>query len=159
CRGWIREQLFTKLGIPSHRLYQFRLAMEGLQAKGCFKVMEDEIADSAGADIILPTSSIKPKIQLGPTDTTQWAIRLSHPTLHARLFQGPLVVGIRDYSRKNMEYRSSYTLIQHVPGESLDKEVIPRARIAIQQVIKKAQEGDYSLLLEQIGSSVSQKRV
>jgi len=157
CRGWISERLFAKLQLPPDRFYQFRLAIEGIQAKGCFKVMTDEVADAACADIILPKSSTKPKTDLSLIDTTLWRFRLSTASLHARLFQGPLVLGIRDFSHAGMEYRSSYTLMQHATDESLEKEIIPAARLEVQQVIQSALQGDYSLLLESIGSSASQQ--
>ncbi len=157
CRGWISERLFDRLQLPRNRFYQFRLAIDGIQAKGCFKVMTDQVADAAGADIILPESSTKPKIDLSLIDTTLWRIRLWNPSLHARLLQGPLVLGIRDYSHAGMEYRSSYTLIQHAPEDSLEKEIIPGARLEVQRVIQSALQGDYSLLLEWIGSSAGQR--
>src|ERR1700757_234660 len=65
CRGWISERLFGKLGLPDHRFYQFRLAFDRTQAKGSFKVMQDDVADILDADIILPESSIKPRLELG----------------------------------------------------------------------------------------------
>jgi hypothetical protein len=159
CRGWLSERLFRKLDLPPHRFYQFRLAIAGIQAKGCFKVMDDAVAEAAGADIILPKSSTKPKLDLSLADTTRWRIRLWNPSFHGRLFQGALILGIRDYSRRGMKFRSSYTNIQHASPESLEKEIIPSAREEVQQVIKSAQEGDYSLLLEAIGSSASQQDV
>src|SRR5260370_33878788 len=42
CRGRIRRSLFSKLQLPDNCFYQFRLAFEKTQAKGSFKVMEDE---------------------------------------------------------------------------------------------------------------------
>ncbi|HEU0140157.1 MAG TPA: hypothetical protein VFQ79_10615, partial [Bryobacteraceae bacterium] len=54
CRGWIRRSLFEKLGLPARHFYQFRLAFNRTQAKGSFKVMENDVADHISADIILP---------------------------------------------------------------------------------------------------------
>ncbi|HUJ81150.1 MAG TPA: hypothetical protein VLW83_04665, partial [Candidatus Acidoferrales bacterium] len=45
CRGWISERLFRKLNLPDQRFYQFRLAFDRTQAKGSFKVMQDDVAD------------------------------------------------------------------------------------------------------------------
>jgi hypothetical protein len=121
CRGWISQPLFLKLGLPEGRFYQFRLAMADIQAKGCFKVMNDEVAVAAGADIIIPKSSTKPKVELSTVDSLLTRFRLWHPSIHARVFEGPLVLGIRDYSKSGMEYKSSYTLLQHTTEESLEK--------------------------------------
>jgi hypothetical protein len=56
CRGWIRRSLFEKLHLPDRHFYQFRVAFNRVQAKGSFKVMENDVADHIGADIILPKS-------------------------------------------------------------------------------------------------------
>jgi hypothetical protein len=45
CRGWISERLFRKLNLPDQRFYQFRLAFDRTQAKGSFKIMQDDVAD------------------------------------------------------------------------------------------------------------------
>src|SRR4029077_19377979 len=65
CRGWISERLFGKLGLPDHRFYQFRLAFERTQVNCSFKLMQDDVADMLDADIIVPESSIKPRLELG----------------------------------------------------------------------------------------------
>jgi len=62
CRGWIRRSLFEKLRLPARHFYQFRLAFNRTQAKGSFKVVEDDAADHICADIILPKSSVKPAL-------------------------------------------------------------------------------------------------
>ena len=61
CRGWVSRSVFHRFALPSHRLYQFRLAFEDTQAKGAFKVMEDDVAEKLGADVILPESCVKPR--------------------------------------------------------------------------------------------------
>ncbi len=157
CRGWISQTLFQKLALPEGRVYQFRLAIGEIQAKGCFKVMTDEVAAAAGADIILPKSSTKPKVELSTVDSLLTRFRLWHSTIHARVFEGPMVLGIRDYSKSGMEYKSSYTLMQHATEESLQKEIIPAVRQDVQDVIQSALQGDYSLLLQSIGSSNAQQ--
>src|SRR6478736_1968845 len=63
CRGWIRRSLFSKLQLPENCFYQFRLAFEKTQAKGSFKVMEDEAAQLLDADIVLPESAVKPGLK------------------------------------------------------------------------------------------------
>src|SRR5437899_13023877 len=75
CRGWISRSLFRALqersrasgrDLPGERFYQFRLAFDSTQAKGACKVMEDDVAEILGADIILPESSVKPEYK-GPS--------------------------------------------------------------------------------------------
>jgi hypothetical protein len=44
CRGWIRRSLFDRLQLPPGCFYQFRLAFDQTQAKGSFKVMEEDAA-------------------------------------------------------------------------------------------------------------------
>ena len=70
CRGWISRSFFRALqersrasgrDLPGERMYQFRLAFDSTQAKGACKIMEDDVADFVGADIILPESSVKPE--------------------------------------------------------------------------------------------------
>jgi len=70
CRGWISRSVFQALQqrarengqvLPNGRLYQFRLAFDSTQAKGACKVMEDDVAEFLGTDIILPESSVKPE--------------------------------------------------------------------------------------------------
>ena len=46
CRGWIRRSMFEKLDLPARHFYQFRLAFNRTQAKGSFKVMENDVADA-----------------------------------------------------------------------------------------------------------------
>ena len=93
CRGWIRRSLFEKLDLPARHFYQFRLAFNRTQAKGSFKVMENDVADHIGADIILPKSSMKPAL---PEKST--LVRLCFGD--AQLFRGPVVLGIREVSRR-----------------------------------------------------------
>ena len=46
CRGWIRRSMFEKLDLPARHFYQFRLAFNRTQAKGSFKVMENDVAEA-----------------------------------------------------------------------------------------------------------------
>ena len=79
--------------IPSQAFYQFRLAFERTQAKGSFKVMTDAVARILDADMILPASSVKPEYK-GKPAILRWL------TARARTFRGPVVLGIREVSRK-----------------------------------------------------------
>jgi hypothetical protein len=39
----VEKRLFGKLNLPDHRFYQFRLAFDRTQAKGSFKLMQDDV--------------------------------------------------------------------------------------------------------------------
>jgi len=158
CRGWISERLFRKLELPEHRFYQFRLAFDKTQAKGSFKVMTDEVAALIAADIVIPESSIKPKLDLGFLDECQkWFAGLKKGIQGLR-FRSPIALGIRDYSRE-LQFKSSYTLTEHASYDSLKTEIIPCALQEVRSVISTAMTGDYSKLLEAIGSSSAQGQV
>ena len=158
CRGWISERLFRKLNLPDHRFYQFRLAFDRTQAKGSFKVMQDDVADLLKADVILPESSVKPKLELGFLNECQkWFAGLASGIQGVR-FRSPIVLGIRDYSRE-LQFKSSYTLTEHAPLASLRTEIIPRALEEVRDVVSSALSGDYQKLLEAIGSSPVQPKV
>src|SRR6516162_5631561 len=103
CRGWIRRSLFSKLQLPESCFYQFRLAFDKTQAKGSFKVMEDDAAQLLDADIVLPESAVKPGLKVPGMLYSVFG--------KGRRFRGSVVIGIRDVSRK-LEFESSYTLIE-----------------------------------------------
>ena len=139
CRGWIRRSLFDKLELPLNRMYQFRLAFENTQAKGSFKVMEDDAADLLRVDIILPLSSVKPGLR--DSDKLKQ---------EGRKFQGRVVLGIREFSRP-LEFESSYTLIEHAPDDSLQLEILPEALKQVRSLNESLMAGDYRQLLEILG--------
>jgi hypothetical protein len=74
------------------------IAFDKTQAKGSFKVTGDDVAQKLESDIILPKSSVKPE------------------------YRGPIVVGIRDGSR-DLQFKSSYTPVEHAPGDSIELEI------------------------------------
>jgi hypothetical protein len=158
CRGWISERLFDKLNLPAQRFYQFRLAFDRTQAKGSFKVMQNDTADLVGADIILPESAIKPKLDLGFLDECRKLFAGLTAGFRGKRFRSPIVLGIRDYSRE-LQFKSSYTLTEHAPLDSLMTEIVPRALGEVHDVVSSALTGDYRKLLEAIGSSAVQPRV
>ena len=158
CRGWISERLFRKLNLPDQRFYQFRLAFDRTQAKGSFKVMQDDVADLLKADIILPESSVKPKLELGFLNECQKWIAGLASGIQGMRFRSPVVLGIRDYSRE-LQFKSSYTLTEHASLDSLRTEIIPRALEEVRDVVSSALSGDYQKLLEAIGSSPVQPKV
>jgi len=143
CRGWIRQSLFTKLGLAPNCFYQFRLAFEQTQAKGSFKVMDDEVADALEADIILPESAVKPGLKIPVKFFSIFG-------KEGRTFRGPIVLGIREQSRP-LEFESSYTLVEHAPGESIQLEILPEALRYVLEVSEALTEGQYDELLELLG--------
>jgi hypothetical protein len=140
CRGWIRQSLFDKLQLPARCLYQFRVAFEDTQAKGSFKVMGDDVAAMVGADIILPTSSIKPELKLPKS-------LKSHFHKEGKKFRGRVVLGIRDVSTP-LTYGSSYQLIENAPDDSIQLEVLPEAQKQVRKFADSLELGDYTQLLE-----------
>ena len=134
--------------IPSGAFYQFRLAFERTQAKGSFKVMTDTVAERLDADIILPASSVKPEYKGKPT-ILKWL------TGSARTFRGPIVLGIRDVSR-TLEFRASYTLVEHAPADSMELEIKPYALHEIEKVRTAFEGKQFESLLELLGTSEAQ---
>ena len=151
CRGWIRRALFERLGFPDRHFYQFRLAFNRTQAKGSFKVMENDVADHIGADIILPKSAMKPAL---PEKSV--LVRLCSGD--AQLFRGPIVLGIREASRP-LEYESSYTLLTHAPESTIDLEVIPHALEQVRKLKTTIDENNFDELFRLLGTSNSSRPV
>jgi hypothetical protein len=149
CRGWIRRSLFERLGLPDRHFYQFRLALNRTQAKGSFKVMEDDVADHIGADIVLPKSAMKPPLPDKPV-----LVRLRFGG--AQLFRGPVVLGIREVSRP-LEFESSYTLLTHAPESTVDLEVIPQALKQVRKLKTTVDENDFEELFRLLGTSNSSR--
>ena len=145
CRGWIRRSLFEKLGLPARHFYQFRLAFNRTQAKGSFKVMENDVADHISADIILPKSSMKPALP----EKSSW-VKLCFGD--AQMFRGPIVLGIREVSRE-LEYESSYTLLTHAPESTIDLEVLPHALQQVQTLKTTVEENNFDELFRLLGTS------
>jgi hypothetical protein len=165
CRGWISRSLFQALqqraredghDLPDSRLYQFRLAFDSTQAKGACKVMEDDVAEHIGTDIILPESSVKPEYK-GPSRVLD-LFRSESRRLEVRTYNGPIVFGIRDVS-ENREFESSYTLIEHASWETLKTEILPYALAQARKLKTAAEEGNYEELLQLLGSSSAQQRL
>ncbi len=151
CRGWIRRSLFEKLNLPARHFYQFRLAFNRTQAKGSFKVVENDVADHVSADIILPKSSMKPAL---PEKST-W-VKLCFGD--AQLFRGPIVLGIREVSRE-LEYESSYTLLTHAPEASIDLEVLPHALQQVQTLKATVEDNNFDELFRLLGTSKTSRPV
>ncbi len=147
CRGWIRRSMFECLGLPARHFYQFRLAFNRTQAKGSFKVMENDVADHIGADIILPKSAMKPALP-------EKSVLVKLCSGDAQLFRGPVVLGIREVSRP-LEFESSYTLLTHAPESTIDLEVIPQALEQVRKLKATVDENNFDELFRLLGTSNS----
>lgn len=138
--------------LRGHRFYQFRLAFDKAQAKGSFKIMADDLAEKLEADIILPKSSVKPKYQGGVLRT----IRSMLGDRQAHAFRGPVLIGIRDVSR-DLEFQSSYTLVEHAPDDSIELEIKPYALRQIERLRKAWEENNFAELFELLGTQEHQR--
>lgn len=138
--------------IGAGRFYQFRLGFDQTQAKGSFKIMADEVAEKLEADIILPKSSVKPKYQGGILRT----IRSVLGDRQAHCFRGPALIGIRDVSR-DLEFQSSYTLVEHAPEDSIELEIKPCALQQIEKLRKAWEENNFTELFELLGTQENQR--
>lgn len=138
--------------IGADRFYQFRLAFDRTQAKGAFKVMADEVARHLDADIILPKSCVKPKYQGGVLRT----IRSLVGDRQAHTFRGPVIIGFRDVSR-NLEFNSSYTLLEHAPEDSIELEIKPYALSQIGKVRQAFEENNFTEVFQMLGTQESQR--
>ena len=150
----LAEQAQSKIArkvLRGHRFYQFRLSFDKTQAKGSFKVMADELAEKLEADIILPKSSVKPKYQGGVVRT----IRSMLGDRQAHAFRGHVLVGIRDVSR-DLEFQSSYTLVEHAPEDSIELEIKPYALRQIEKLRKAWEENNFTDLFELLGTQETQ---
>ncbi len=146
CRGWLRESLYRKLQLPQDRFAQFRLAFdarEPKQAKGALKAMNERVAEKLGVDIILPESSCKPELKGSDKFIPQ-------AKTTGRLVYGPVILGIKQYSRKT-SYGSSYTLVENASEEALRTEIIPPTIEEVRQVRRAWEDGDYAALLKLLG--------
>jgi hypothetical protein len=124
------------------RFYQFRMAFANTQAKGAFKVMEDDVSDALEADFVLPESAVKPGLK---TQAVMYSI--FGP---GRRFRGHVVVGIREVSRQ-LDFESSYTLVEHAPEDSIQLEILPQAMKQVAKLSEAVGEGRYEDLLEILG--------
>ena len=153
-RATLAEQAESRIArkvLRGQRFYQFRLAFDKTQAKGSFKIMTDELAEKLAADIILPKSSVKPNYQGGVLRT----IRSLLGDRQAHAFHGTVLVGIRDVSR-DLEFQSSYTLVEHAPEDSIELEIKPYALRQIEKLRKAWEENNFAELFELLGTKENQ---
>lgn len=181
CRGWVVDDIAEEMGLAKGHLYQFRLAFDAGQAKGCLKRMDREVADALGADIILPESSIKPSLKMEADDSqflkrlktivpsalsifTPWVKsgRAHRDTLRNAMAESFSIFGPDRRVRgdvvlgvreisKEREQKSSYQLTQFVPDELLEPEILPESLAAIDRLTNAIQEGRYEDLMEMLG--------
>ncbi|HEX4785199.1 MAG TPA: hypothetical protein VH350_12710 [Candidatus Sulfotelmatobacter sp.] len=124
------------------RFYQFRMAFADTQAKGAFKLMEDDVSDALEADFVLPESAVKPGLKIRAVMYSIFG--------PGRRFRGDTVVGIREVSRQ-LEFESSYTLVEHAPEDSIQLEILPQAMKQVAKLSEAVGEGRYEDLLEILG--------
>src|SRR5246500_628921 len=128
--------------LPEGRFYQFRMAFANTQAKGAFKIMEDDVSDALEADLVLPESAVKPGLK---TPAVMYSI-----IGPGRRFRGHTLVGIREVSRQ-LEFESSYTLVEHAPEDSIQLEILPLAMKQVSRLSEAVGQGRYEELLELLG--------
>ena len=154
CRGWISQSLFLKLNLPAHRFYQFRLAFDRTQAKGSFKVMGDDVAQKFEAEVILPKSAVKPEYK----GSLVRSFRSLLGDQQAHSYRGPIVLGIRDVSR-DLQFKSSYTLVEHAPADSIELEIKTYALQQIEKLEAAVKDGDFAELFRLLGTSEAQRSI
>src|SRR5713101_1134031 len=118
------------------------MAFADTQAKGAFKIMEDDVADALEADFVLPESAVKPGLKIRAVMYSIFG--------PGRRFRGDVVVGIREVSRQ-LEFESSYTLVEHAPEDSIQLEILPQAMKQVAKLSEAVGEGRYEDLLEILG--------
>ena len=136
------KQEISAKRLAEGRFYQFRMAFANTQAKGAFKVMEDDVADALEADFLLPDSAVKPGLKIPAVTHSIFG--------PGRRFRGHTVVGIREVSRQ-LEFESSYTLVEHAPEDSIQLEILPQAMKQVAKLSVAVGEGRYEDLLEILG--------
>ena len=149
CRGWISRSLFEHLHLPDRRFYQFRLSFDNNQAKGSFKVMEDDVANALAAEIVIPRSSCKPEYR---RPEVAYRCPTSTGRITGQYSAGRVVVGIREISR-NLQFSSSYTLVEHAPVKSIETEIKPIAMATVEAVKNAIANNDFTELFQILGIS------
>jgi hypothetical protein len=150
CRGWVARSVVRRLNLPpkfQDRAYQFRMAFGPFQAKGCLKLMDDEIATALDAEFVLPESAVKPGVEALHRDPELG--------IDAFRFRGTVDWGIREVSRR-VPYKSNYTITQFASPSVLRREIIPFALSQINEIMQALDDGDYLTLLEKIGADYNE---
>lgn len=121
--------------IAADRFYQFRLALETIQAKGGCKIMEDDVADQLKADIIIPVSCMKPGGEPGHSLVTD------------------AVFGVREVSEPGRTMKMGRQVLQYTTEQSLQTEMATHALAQAEKLRAAYEEGDYTQVLELLGTS------
>src|SRR5581483_7566866 len=95
---------------------------------------------------------VKPKYQGGVLRT----IRAILGDRQAHAYRGTVLVGIRDVSR-DLEFQSSYTLVEHAPQESIELEIKPYALREIERLRKAWEENNFTALFTLLGTQETQR--
>ena len=103
-----------------------------------------------------PTSSCR-NLQSSRTTKEGSYGRFDHFWVTGRLtlFNGTVLVGIRDVSR-DLEFQSSYTLVEHAPEDSIELEIKPYALRQIEKLRKAWEENNFAELFELLGTKENQ---
>jgi hypothetical protein len=143
CRGWIRKSIYRKLRLGPNWFCQFRLAFDAddpKQAKGGLKTIHDKVADILGVDMILPESSCKPELK--------GSVRfLPQLKTSGRLFKGPAILGVKQWSRESV-FMASSSLVENASEEAFRLDILPRALENARAFTKACDQGDHTTLLE-----------
>lgn len=155
-RGWVDESVFAQLGaLHSGRFYQFRMDFEAseatlvsggpadgltavpVNAKGCFKVMRNEVAahPEVAANIVIPDSCIKP----------------GRKNLIGKTFRCTVNLGVMKESEDGVCYGSQSVAV-HVPWDVLSTEVFDDAVEMVKKVSKGFDVEGHAEVLKQIGA-------
>ena len=136
------KQEISAKRLPEGRFYQFRMSFASTQAKGAFKIMEEDVAGALEADFVIPESAVKPGLKIPAVTYSIFGL--------GRRFRGQVVVGIREVSRQ-LGFESSYTLVEHAPEDSIQLEILPLAMKQVAKLSDAVGEGRYEDLLEILG--------
>jgi hypothetical protein len=104
--------------------------------------MEDEVSDALEADFVLPESAVKPGLKIPAVMYSIFG--------PGRRFAGNVTLGIREVSRQ-LEFESSYTLLEHAPEDSIQLEILPQAMKQVARLSEAVGQGRYEELLELLG--------
>src|SRR5581483_9431836 len=74
----------------------------------------------------------------------------------AHAYRGTVLVGIRDISR-DLQFQSSYTLLEHAPEDSIELEIKPYALREIERLRKAWEENNFTELFELLGTQETQR--
>ena len=116
--------------------------------------MGDDVAQKLETDIILPKSAVKPDYRGGLVRS--FRSLLGDRQAHA--YRGHIVLGIRDVSR-DLQFRSSYTLVEHAPTDSIELEIKAYALQEIEKLEAAVKEGDFTELFRILGTEEAQRSI